>query len=368
VSEASRTQSALARNPANSSTRTNLQTIQTLRAIAAYMVVVHHATIMYAERLNPGGFRWLSGASGVDIFFVISGLVMGLSSEKLVERAGAAGYFLARRFERIVPLYWLMTTAKIVLLVLAPGLAVNALGTKWHVIASYLFVPSYNSRGVPEPVLVAGWTLSFEMLFYLLFALALSFHVRPVKLLFPVLGTISIVSIYTRYPGAPAIFALCSPLFLEFLYGVILAMILRFGRLPKPASGWLIIAGSFAVLLLTPWGGSSLWRAFLWGLPAAAIVMAALGLELRLKGSIPLWILESGDASYSIYLTHGFALPLVGMLLTRLSLPHAALLTFATILSLLVSAGLGEVTYRLIERPIIDYFGLRRHSIASASN
>jgi exopolysaccharide production protein ExoZ len=329
------------------------------------MVVVHHATIMYAERLHPDGFRWLSGAAGVDIFFVISGLVMGLSSEKLVTRSHAAGYFLARRIERIVPLYWLMTTLKILMLLALPGLAVNALGTKWHVVASYLFVPSLNASGIAEPVLVVGWTLSFEMAFYLLFALALSLHIKPVKFLLPVLGAIATAHFFLHPARDQALLTLCSPLVLEFLYGLVLTSVFRSSKFPKPAICWLMLATSFAIIMCTPDAGDTFLRFLIWGLPAAAIVLGALGLESGLKGSIPDWALESGDASYSIYLTHGFALPLVGVLLARLALPHPASLALAILAGLLASAILGELTYRVVERPLIDYFQLRRRTAST---
>jgi exopolysaccharide production protein ExoZ len=341
--------------------------IQVLRAIAAFMVVAYHATTMHAERLHAGGRPWLTGAAGVDIFFVISGLVIGLSSEKLLLRRNSAAPFLARRIERVVPLYWLLTTLKILVLMVAPALAVSAIGTPWHVIASYLLLPSRNAN-VIEPVLVVGWTLSFEMFFYLLFALALTLKIVPWKLVSPVLAAIAVAAFFVHRPGEWPIMTLFSPMVLEFLYGVILASIFRSRRLPPPTLCWLIAAASIALLLATPWAGTTLLRAAVWGLPAAAIVWSALGLEARLRSSIPVWMLESGDASYSIYLTHGFALPLLGILLARLAMPPGMSLMLAIVLSLAASALLGDVTYRLIERPIIDYFGLRRRSVTGVTH
>jgi exopolysaccharide production protein ExoZ len=48
---------------------------------------------------------------GVDIFFVISGFIMVYTSVDLFGRPGAWRIFLTRRLTRIVPLYWLLTTA-----------------------------------------------------------------------------------------------------------------------------------------------------------------------------------------------------------------------------------------------------------------
>src|SRR5579872_3052735 len=89
--------------------------IQSLRALAALLVVFHHA------RQFPGFKDVIGtgiGVSGVDIFFVISGFVMALT-------AGRAGYpastFLKRRATRIIPLYWAVTLLVAVLPFAAPG-------------------------------------------------------------------------------------------------------------------------------------------------------------------------------------------------------------------------------------------------------
>jgi len=84
--------------------------IQVLRAIAALMVVVFHTTTMLADRNALPVREWVNGASGVDIFFVISGFVMTVSSAPLRKSRHPARTFMARRIERIVPMYWLVTT------------------------------------------------------------------------------------------------------------------------------------------------------------------------------------------------------------------------------------------------------------------
>ena len=91
---------------------TNFLTIQALRAVAALMVVAYHAFDLWAVRItqSSGGY-WTNGAAGVDIFFVISGFVMVVSSRKLVGQPGAALTFMRHRIVRIVPLYWLLTTS-----------------------------------------------------------------------------------------------------------------------------------------------------------------------------------------------------------------------------------------------------------------
>src|SRR5690242_21176376 len=75
-----------------------LYSIHFLRFIAATGVVVHHSELLA---------RWniVVGSAGVDLFFVISGVVIGLSTPPEM----SIREFLVRRFIRIFPLYWLAT-------------------------------------------------------------------------------------------------------------------------------------------------------------------------------------------------------------------------------------------------------------------
>ena len=75
-----------------------LANLQALRALAAIAVVVFHFGLM-----PPTSLSFTSGAAGVDLFFVLSGFIIAYSSSR------DAQHFLARRFIRIVPAYWIAT-------------------------------------------------------------------------------------------------------------------------------------------------------------------------------------------------------------------------------------------------------------------
>jgi exopolysaccharide production protein ExoZ len=336
-----------------------------LRAVAALMVVLHHATIMSAERIDSTTRIWLNGASGVDIFFVISGLVMTISSSSLYNTPHPMRIFLTRRLERIVPLYWLATTLKIVLLISVPALALTPLGGAWHIFASYFFIPSFNPLGFAHPILVVGWTLNYEMLFYFLFAICLGLGTPLLKFLAFALGALAAAGMVIPHTAA-AIFFYCHPIVLEFLYGVLLAYVIRLDRSLPPVVCWVLVAAGFIVLILVPWGAESLLRPFIWGLPAVAIVAGAAGLEPAIGLRTPRWILELGDASYSIYLTHGFILPVIGMLLMRIPLRGTTGWPLGIVLGVFSSVILGEIVYRLLELPLMRYFRGRRRGATSA--
>jgi exopolysaccharide production protein ExoZ len=341
--------------------RSTYRFVQVLRAVAAIMVVLHHSTILLRER-DGIGHNWINGASGVDIFFVISGFVMTLSSAPLLNVRHPARIFLARRIERIVPLYWLVTTIKVVTVLAVPAVAINALGTPWHIFSSYFMLPSAGY----EPVILAGWTLNFEMAFYVLFAIALATRLSLLKVIAPVLLVVAFLAGMSPHRDSHTLPFYANTMVLEFLFGILLAKTLPHARrLSQPVACLFIIIG-FLVLLLWAYPNFTLYRGILWGVPALAIVWAAIALEYRWGYLAPGWMLELGDASYSIYLTHGLVLPVVGMAMvhgTTRSDPVRWAILFAIVVLCVIS---GELTYRFIELPITRWFKGRRKTAIHA--
>jgi len=334
--------------------------IQALRAVAALIVVAHHAVIMLVERNHLSIHYWPVGSSGVDIFFVISGFVMTISSDPLRRARHPARVFMARRLERIVPLYWLMTTLKIAMVLAAPGLAINALGGWRHVADSYLFTPGLFAHGGRDPVVVVGWTLDYEMAFYVLFAIALAARASLLKVVAPVLIVAALLAPLVAMHPIPMLAVYCQPIVLEFLFGILLARaVQRWGAPPVWLSVVLLMAG-FGVLFGVSWQTISVWRVIFWGLPAWAIVTGAVGLERKFGALMPRWILALGDASYSVYLVHTFVLPFIGVTLAHIGQGWPGVVPAVIAMSVCLSALAGWILYWLLESRIVEYFKGRR--------
>jgi exopolysaccharide production protein ExoZ len=137
-----------------------VRSIQFLRGVAALGVLGFHAA-------SRAGGSFGVGAAGVDIFFVISGFIMWVVTSR---RTPKPGQFLARRAERIVPLYWLVTLATATAAILAPSAFPAMRPTASHVVQSLFFIPHRDPTGLIAPLIVPGWTLNYEIFFYLLFA------------------------------------------------------------------------------------------------------------------------------------------------------------------------------------------------------
>jgi len=151
--------------------------VQMLRAIAATMVVFVHMDLQLQRLHYPTlGTNWM--ASGVDIFFVISGFIMWTSVERRPEMTASS--FFRNRLIRIVPLYWFATTLVLMVALIAPQVLNTTVLRPWHAIASYLFIPArHPTTGLFWPLLIPGWSLNYEMLFYAIFAIAIALSGHP---------------------------------------------------------------------------------------------------------------------------------------------------------------------------------------------
>ena len=341
---------------------TTYRLIQVLRAVAAEMVVLRHSTTLLHARDSRHFSVWFNGVTGVDIFFVISGFVMMISTTPLLTTPHPARTFFARRVERIVPMYWLATTAKVLALLAAPTLALTGLGRWWHVLASYLFFPTRSPAGSYGNVLAVGWTLVFEMAFYILFTIVLATSLPRLRTLAPVLIALAFAWNIPFVARHGTLHFYASTMQLEFLFGMLLAASIPWVRkLPASLSALLAVVGFIPLLVWNP-PAVAIWGGLLWGIPALAVVAAAVALESRLGHRTPKWLLEIGDASYSIYLTHGFVLPVVCILFARYGGRGPYILPLALIVSIIVATLAGDLAYRLVERPIMQWFKGRRHS------
>ena len=320
------------------------------------MVVAGHSTDYLIEQNGwlPPQLLWLHGPAGVDIFFVISGFVMMISSSALLRQPNPGRTFLLRRLIRIVPLYWLLTTVRLILLAWRPQLAEHTYPSVWNIVCSFLFIPSVGASGEIRPVIPLGWTLSFEMAFYVIFAIGLVASGRILRIVTPAILLLAVVGLF-RTSSWPVWTAIADPIVLEFLGGVWIARWAIAGRLPgRLPAAFGVAAGFIGLALLSPSSLSS--RPFTWGLCAAVIVTGTVAVEEVVGARLPRWLLLLGNASYSIYLVQVFVFPLLHYMLSLLQPDlvhqHALLAGIVLIISsLLVTSGVAIFMYKWIERP-----------------
>ena len=306
-----------------------MNSIQGLRAAAALAVLACHL------------WRWERGQAGVDLFFVVSGFVIAYSAERFYTTPSGWIEFIRRRLVRVVPLYWLVTAAVLGHAVWTHPSLESAGFSAGQVAASFVFFPWPAPTGAMLPVVPLGWSLNFEMFFYVLFAGTL---MLPRATAIAAVSGVLIVGIALNatvgLPTRPLAYAF-QPIMLEFVFGMIVALFYRRG-VTMPAWARIALAlGGLCVLALAP---TYLERTVIWGLPALAIVAAAvLGPDMRRVS--PLNLL--GDASYSIYLCHIFIID-AGR---RLGMDGFLLVA----LTVVACVGI----HRLVERPITAFLYAR---------
>ena len=341
-----------------------IRSLQALRAIAALFVVVFHSTVLWHDKFDAGVRPWANGNAGVDLFFVISGFIMVLSSQRLIGLADGWRRFLSLRLIRIVPMYWIVTGAKLVAISAVPSMALHTRPTRWNVLASFLFVPSRDASGSIRPILDVGWTLSFEMLFYAAFSASLFMGVRAGAVVIPGMAVLAIASLFTQ-PQWTAITSLADPIVLEFVFGLIVGTAVLGRRYPLGNAGWFaLLALGMTGLAVIPTHGR--WeRVLVWGTAATCVIYASVATEQWTRRWIPNVLVGIGEASYSLYLTHAFVLPVVGMIAFRSKLTGDVLGAFLVLASVTISVAVSLVVYSFVEMPVTRWLRAATQSRAA---
>ena len=210
------------------------ETVEVLRGLAATLVVFHHFCYVMAEyhpqRSLLASWRGLGevGAAGVDIFFCVSGFVIAHSARNLPSGGASAATFMQRRLLRIIPLYWLFTA--ILFLAWASGYAFTSLLMTPQLLAASLLLIPYPKRTTDgdlslHPLLDVGWTLTFELYFYLVCAavILVGGGRRIVPWVVPALAGLAALSVVATGPKSILSSVLASPLLIEFAAGAALA-------------------------------------------------------------------------------------------------------------------------------------------------
>ncbi|MCC6917676.1 MAG: acyltransferase [Alphaproteobacteria bacterium] len=261
--------------------------------------------------------------------------------------------FYANRILRIVPLYYLITTAWVLLLVVAPSLLQTSRLDTWHVISSYLFIPSAHPvTGAMEPVVFAGWTLNYEMFFYLIFGACL---ILPASLRMMstvgILTSLVLAGLFVDH-GATVIGFYTSSILAEFAIGMALGWAFENRRLLKARLA--LAAGSLGFLALPVLHAAmpDAPRLLTFGLPATLIVAGGLSLDQARR--VAQWRLPHllGDASYSIYLTHSMTLSAFGQVWRKLGLVEIAGPAAFVAAAFVAAAVIGVACYATVEAPM----------------
>ena len=333
-----------------SAASSNLTSIQLLRAVAAMSVVFFHMETV--PQL---------GIFGVDIFFVISGFVMAM----VTSQGTTPGTFLLNRIIRIVPLYWILTTALAVVVLVEPTLIMSTTFNLVNYLKSLFFIPYFKESGLLQPFLFVGWTLNYEMLFYACMTTGLlvsrRWHIQItvalLLLLYLVFGRFSENVLLTEFFGNLKLF--------EFVIGIA-AFFSGRARVVRRAPPGLLVVTCIACL-----GGMSYLEVaypaiddlFRFGIPSFFLLVAAVQLEPHARTRALRWVATTiGDSSYAIYLSHAYVIALMLRVFLKQGEWLSSHYFLAVLIALAGSAIVGRLIYLGIDRPIHRYLKNLTHS------
>lgn len=325
-----------------------LNNLQIIRGISALLVCCFH----FKEYINFEGFAlgnllFQKGSIGVPIFFVISGFIMTFTTKKLNFASGwdlktQIVSFYKKRVIRIVPLYYLLTIAWMV-----PGGSFflyfsGAEGSRlFH---SLFFLPEKDTF----PVLYLGWSLNFEMFFYLIFGLSLFFRQR--RYYFIVLFFLLTFALGLIFPPQNAYLAMvCSHLNLYFISGISIAHLLEKVKFSRTAALFIIISG-VALFGIYFFGIVAIENIYLVLVIITLLVLAFLLMDFVFQWKGNKFLVFLGDISYSLYLSH----PFVEIFFRRFKIDGYLNIPYL-ILKLIIAIGVAAFLYYFVEKKITHY-------------
>ncbi len=174
-----------------------------------------------------------------------------------------------------------------------------------NLMLSLAFIPYLDLNGFYRPVIGLGWTLNYEIYFYLVYMISMSMSHKFRDIL---AAALIIVMLFISPQGYYR-----DPIVLEFILGIILANIslrTEFRKILNPGVAAVLLFASVVLLfILDPYAlaGGPLLRFGLFG-PLSFLVVA---LCMQLEGFTPRFASHLGDWSYSLYLTHVYVIVLV---------------------------------------------------------
>lgn len=344
-----------------------LEFIQALRGFAAISFVICHLRDLFiGTSLESSAMHWmLPGAYGVDLFFIISGFIITLTSYNYKKQDGKK--FILKRIIRIWPPYVFWTIAYVMLINWGNLSAINV----DSVIKSLAFIPLNFDSAIyfGAAALPQGWTLNYEAYFYLVFALCFLFG-RFKHLAIFVWFTVTLI-------GLPFLLHLSDPkplvvgfgyvnlimqrMMFEFVFGVFCALIYKKRILQVQNRNIFNLLAFFAftipffayVLSIHTIDHGPTNFGMFYMVSFLLLILCADYIERNVK--LPKALVNAGNMSFSIYLCHIFVMTIAMLLVNQAGydgLEKAFSIIALFIPILIITASL---SYTFLEKNLHDF-------------
>lgn len=324
--------------------KNEITSLQVVRAIAAISVVINHMI-----GASPGEFLYFTrsiGNVGVDLFFVLSGLVMVLT----LRDTDSSWTFIKKRIIRIYPTYLILSL---------PIIAFTIYKTHPEIVdilSNITLIPRFDLSF--NRFNVVNWTLVFEMYFYMVMSISLMLSRDKIKVTIITTTLLLVFMVFSKNSGLAAFDDLAikslpsNYILIDFVMGMFAGLYFSLKSIKESNSSWRLIS-SVIIFILSAWmltnyhgqiDNIQAYRFLCSGIPAFIIIL--LISPYKSKGKIFNKMKKIGDASYSIYLTHT-TIRIIAWKFESLTI--RALFIIASII-------FGYICHILIEKKLMKYF------------
>jgi exopolysaccharide production protein ExoZ len=342
-----------------------IEIIQLIRGIAALLVCFLHmkGAIKNSEL---AAILFGNGSIGVPLFFIISGFIMYTTTRNAEPKLRFILSFWGKRILRIAPFYFLCT---LLYLAIYSKLSLFLLEHPRWLLPTLLFYPTYGSYTGPAygfPPLEVGWSLNYEIYFYLLIGLfvfagrwrwiCLSGFLAICVLVLPYFTNGYVMQTLRQWYAYPiAYFSLVTnPVLLFFISGIGLGKLYFTSfRLNSILVARILVVMSSSNLVLTYLNCMPLFHAYWHHLVNCTLFLFALLMRDKIEPyNLPRFVVYLGNISFSIYLMHPLVIGAMPKLFRKLQLPMQTEgweYFFLLLIAVLIAA---SVTYIFIEKPL----------------
>ncbi len=340
----------------------HLTLIQVFRGIASLLVVGVHGELIFEQNLDQqflfNIFHF--GGSGVDFFFVLSGFIIYYVHKKDLGKEHKLKQFVLKRLVRIYPIYWVILAAKLIAS-LSLGYSNTHERSWWEIFQAFSLFPL--DRGIlSESFLGVSWTLTYEIFFYCIFGLLIYFGLKKCLPLIGIwlgavlINSIGLLPLPENYVVLNFLFSI---LHLEFALGILAAYLISRDRVKHGEK--IMYVGMFLFTLAAINFNYKLFPVpdiLAFAIPSTLLVIGAAAWETKTYVQIPSFLILLGNASFSLYLIHGFVMNNVTKITIALGwegliFQSNVLMTIFALINMVLATIVGCLLYLYIEKPLV---------------
>ena len=345
--------------------------VQVFRGIAAMLVIMHHLIANSTNHLNyiTYGNFFNFGFVGVDFFFILSGFIITyVHFPDLMESSkNRLAIFFKKRFIRIYPIYWIIAIVTVIIYyknqpVFMQEADLKIDFTSWKsvkfLLESFLLIYDEKIRLVG-----VAWTLSYELLFYVIFGLGIFLKFKGAKII-ACLWLLLILLFTFIIPNNNAFIKFFfNPIIIEFLVGCVVAYLVR-KKINFPFKITLSLAAIIFFVLYNSFHMVGLvfhrdiYNVTLMSLLFGIITYMAVRFDQRNPTfKFPFILILIGDASYSIYLSHNMFLSALTRIYAKINpnYMNTGYLAIVCTIIFIIVVFLGILIHLLIEKKLLNF-------------